>query len=96
MVFFKIYVLPSKIALLYTSLVSEMLYSTSPSVPLLLTAISINASRLELKKFKIFVTLSLGIPYLYYYRLARRRYSSCAVVIAKLLTTFMVVSCEGI
>ena len=95
MIFFKIYVLASNIALPYTSLVSDTLCFMSPCVPLL-TAIAINVSRLELKKFKIFVMLSLEIPYLYYYRLAHRRYSSCTVVIEKLLTTFMVVSCEGI
>jgi hypothetical protein len=95
MIFFKIYVLASKIALLCTSLVSDTLCSTSPCAPRLLTAIPINASRIELKN-KIFVMLSLEIPYLYYYQLARGRYSSCAVVIAKLLTTFMVASCEGI
>lgn len=82
MIFVKIYELASKIALL----VSDTLCSTSPCVPLVLTAIPINASRHELKKFKIFVMISLEIPYLYYYRLASRKYSSCAVVIAKLVT----------
>jgi len=39
MIFVKIYELAPKIALPYTSLVSDTLCSTSPCVPLLLTAI---------------------------------------------------------